>query len=72
MELCLIDNDDSKIKFKGMLPSESRRISLRKHGQRRRKPRRSVQGAVHRQFGKPDIFPTTIASCSSGQKVDLT
>jgi hypothetical protein len=31
----------------------------------------AVYDAVRRQFQKPDIFPTTITSCSSGQKLDL-
>ncbi len=30
------------------------------------------RGAVRRQFSKPDIFTTTITTCSSGQKAGLT
>jgi hypothetical protein len=30
------------------------------------------RGAVRRQFSKPDIFPSTITTCSSGQKAGLT
>ncbi len=30
------------------------------------------QGAAWRQSRKPDIFPITITSCRSGQKVSLT
>jgi hypothetical protein len=32
----------------------------------------AVWGAVRGQFHKPDIFPTTITSRSSGQKAGLT
>ncbi len=32
----------------------------------------AVFGAARRQFRKPDIFTTTITSCSSGQKAGLT
>ncbi len=41
------------------------------YDQKERILRLSVEGALRRQFPKPDIFPATITSCSSGQKTGL-